>query len=312
MTQILVVGAGSSGARHARHLADAGADVAVMDPDAARAASVECAKSVPYSLDDLGGYDGIVIASPTSSHRAQTEAALESDAKILVEKPIALLDEPVDAIVACSERVMVGYNLRFHDPLVRFIEEVEAGAAGPIHAVRVWFGSWLPDWRPTVDYRTTYSARADLGGGVLLDAIHELDVLVWLLGDGDFAVAGSFVGRVGPLELDTEDTVKAVLVHRTGVTAEVSLDYLSRRYRRGVEVVGERATARLDWARAVREIEDGDSVRTEDASTPVAQSYQREAEHFLAFVRGERAPVVDARAGAQSLELARRIRAAHR
>ena len=64
------------------------------------------------------------------------------------------------------------------------VSSTSSTAAGSVgsSSVRLWFGSWLPDWRPAVDYRPTYSARAELGGGVLLDAIHELDMLVWLLG----------------------------------------------------------------------------------------------------------------------------------
>src|SRR5207249_3470503 len=156
---------------------------------------------------------------------------------------------------------------------------------GAVSSIRVWFGSWLPDWRPAVDYRQSYSARAELGGGVLLDAIHELDLLVWLMGDADFAVAGSIVARVGPLDIDVEDTVRALLRHSTGVVADVSLDYLSRRYRRGVEVIGDRATVRLDWARSVIEIEDRAQVDVEPVATSVDRSYELEAAHFLAFVR---------------------------
>src|SRR5947209_4960132 len=82
----------------------------------------------------------------------------------------------------------------------RTVALVHAGKAGRVSAVRLWFGSWLPDWRPNVDYRTTYSARANLGGGVLLDAIHELDLCLWLLGGEPVDVIGAVVGRFGPLE----------------------------------------------------------------------------------------------------------------
>jgi predicted dehydrogenase len=204
---------------------------------------------------------------------------------------------------------MVGYNLRLHEPLQRTIDMIHAGRAGPVSAVRLWFGSWLPDWRPSVDYRLTYSARKDLGGGVLLDAIHELDVLVWLLGDGRFDVIGAVVDRLGPLDIDVEDTVKALMRHAGGAAVEVSLDYLSRQYRRGLEVVGEAATIRLDWARQVIEIDDASGVERQVADCPVGESYRIQAERFVSFVRGEVAAPVDGETGAQSLRLAERIRA---
>ena len=309
-TRILVLGAGSIGSRHARNLAAAGGDVTITDPDASRARAVADIRSVPYDLDVLDGYHGIVVASPTVHHRVQAEAALAAGARVLVEKPLALPGDDLGPLLAADDRIMVGYNLRFHEPLARLLQLVVDGRVGQVSSVRVWFAQWLPDWRPAVDYRTTYSAQAALGGGVLLDAIHELDVLVWVMGDGAFDVLGSFVGRVGPLEIDVEDTVKALLRHRSGAAAEVSLDYLSRRYRRGIEIIGSEATARFDWARATVELETAESVDSQAASAPLPRSYELEAEHFLAFVRGDVTAPVNASTGAASLQLAHRIRVA--
>jgi predicted dehydrogenase len=307
---VLVVGAGSAGARHARTLGAAGADVTITDPDAARAAATEFA-TIPFDLARFGGYDGVVIASPTTFHAEQAAAALATGAHVLVEKPLAMTAaEAAPLVAAADQRVMVGYNLRLHEPVAQLAALVHAGRAGKVSSLRLWFGSWLPDWRPTVDYRQTYSARRDLGGGVLLDAIHELDLLVWLCGPGDFALAGALVDRLGPLEIDVEDTVRALFRHDDGIVAEVELDYLSRRYRRGIEVVGDAATLRLDWARGVLEVETADAVDTTPADTDVALSYARQAERFLAYVRSEAEPPVDALEGARSVDLADRIRAA--
>ena len=50
----------------------------------------------------------------------------------------------------------------------------------------VWAGLWggmhLPSWHPEEDYRTMYSALSHLGGGVVNDFIHELDLILWLFG----------------------------------------------------------------------------------------------------------------------------------
>jgi predicted dehydrogenase len=309
---VLVLGAGSAGARHARTLAAAGARVTVTDPDEDRAAATGLAR-VPYDLDRLTGYDAIVVASPSVHHAEQAAAALAAAPYVLVEKPLTTGTDGLDELVAAAgDRVMVGYNLRLHEPVERFVDIVESGRAGEVSAIRLWFGSWLPDWRPAVDYRTSYSARRDLGGGVLLDAIHELDLLVWLCGDGDFAVVGALVERIGPLEIDVEDTVKVVLRHASGTAVDLSLDYLSRRYRRGAEVIGDQATVRLDWARQVIEVEDSGGVDRQSIDTPVTRSYERQAERFMAFVSGDSPAPVGAAEGALSVRLAGAIRHAAR
>ncbi len=277
-------------------------------PGTGRAEAVSAAVALPFTDGAFEGYDGIVVASPTSLHATHAEMATRHCDRVMVEKPLAATAAEADALAdAVGERLMVGYNLRLHAPMERLVALVHDGTVGSLLGVHVWFGSYLPDWRPGTDYRTTYSARADLGGGVLSDAIHELDILLWLLGDG-LEVVGAAIGNTGTLEIDVEDTVKAVLRHTSGATVDLSLDYLSRRYRRGVEVVGERATVRLDWARSVIEREDGDSVVTEEASTPVHVSYEREAQRFLEWITTRAPPPVDGAEGAKSVRLAERLR----
>jgi predicted dehydrogenase len=308
--RVLVIGAGSIGARHAGNLVAAGAEVTSTDPDADRARATAAQRTVPFDLDQLGGYDGIVVASPSRLHLEQAIEAVATGAAVLVEKPLAHHLQGVDRLVQdAGSRLMVGYNLRLHRPVEELVGAVAAGRVGRPVAVRLWFGSWLPDWRPTIDYRTSYSARADLGGGVLDDAIHELDLAVWLCGS-DLRVVAAVVDRLGPLEIDVEDTVRALLVDPTGVPVSIDLDYLSRRYRRGIEVIGTEATIRLDWSRAVLELEAADHLETTAADTPVDESYVREARAFLALVAGTGSAPVDGATGAMSLRLAEEIRAA--
>jgi predicted dehydrogenase len=307
-----VVGAGSIGARHAVNLAALGAAVTVTDADHERAqatATSASAKSTRRGLDEAAKYDGVVIASPTAFHALQASLAASVCAHVLVEKPLGMNLAEVQPLAGLSDRIMVGYNLRFHQPLQHLVEAVSRGDIGKPFSAHLWFGSWLPDWRPTVDYRQTYSARRELGGGVLLDAIHELDLLLWLF-DSRLEVVGAFVGRIGPLEIDTEDAVQALLRHADGALISLDLDYLSRRYRRGVEVRGEAATIRYDWARSVLERESQEAHQSEDVTVPIAVAYEHEARCFLNWILGTDQPPVDGSSGRASVALAEAIRTA--
>src|SRR5688500_3480537 len=82
---VLVIGAGSIGSRHARNLSALGAKVQVTDVDAARAAAVPGAVTRSFDLDDLGRPDAIVIASPTRFHTAHLRTAIATGARVLVE-----------------------------------------------------------------------------------------------------------------------------------------------------------------------------------------------------------------------------------
>ena len=104
MTQrILVLGAGSIGSRHARELSAAGADVDVADPDPSRSAGVGVGRPVPFDLDRLDGYDGIVVASPTTFHAEQALAALATGASVLVEKPLTTGSVGLDDLVSAGK-----------------------------------------------------------------------------------------------------------------------------------------------------------------------------------------------------------------
>ncbi len=69
-----------------------------------------------------------------------------------------------------------------HPGLQKIEEWINQDKLGKIYSVQVDLGEYLPDWHPWEDYRQSYAARADQGGGVVLTLIHELDYLHWLFG----------------------------------------------------------------------------------------------------------------------------------
>lgn len=307
MTDVLVVGAGSAGRRHARLLHERGFPVYLTDP-APPADVVDGVRVVDYRDNVVGEFPVVVIASPNSVHEVQARQALDAGARVLVEKPMALRTSGARRLAdGRADRVMVAYNLRTHPPVERFMELVLGGAAGHILTTALWFGSYLPGWRPGVDYRQTYSARADLGGGVLLDAIHELDLAVWLLGRR-IDIRGAMLRKVSGLEIDVEDVVVAVGEVEGGATLSLSLDYLSQSYRRGLEVVGSNATVRLDWATSTISVADAGGTHVEPVVTPVVASYERQADRFATWIRDGVPPPVDGDEGVASVALADAIK----
>ena len=104
----------------------------------------------------------------------------------MIEKPLADRLEGTDALATEARdqhrKVQIAYNLRFHPGLLKLRDLIQTGELGRVFWVRAEAGQYLPDWRPSQDYRQSYTARRDLGGGILLDGSHEIDYLMWLLG----------------------------------------------------------------------------------------------------------------------------------
>lgn len=114
--------------------------------------------------------------------------------------------------------------MRFH-PLLQKISSMLKEEDAPI-SVQIKCGSYLPSWRPGTDYRQSYSASKDKGGGVLLDLSHEIDYMQWLFGKVDTIV--SLQLKVSNLEIDSDDLVSATGKTDKGIVFGVSLDYISK------------------------------------------------------------------------------------
>lgn len=193
--------------------------------------------------------DVVFVCTPPVHHVDQVLQALRGGAHVFVEKPLSHGLEGIEELASEAGRrgrtVQVGYNLRFHPGLRKLKELVEAGTLGRALWARVEAGQYLPDWRPWQDYRQSYTARRDLGGGILLDGSHELDSITWLLGKPLEVMC--MAGKVSALEVDVEDCAGVLLRFAGGAQADIHLDFVQRAYSRSCKLVGERGTALWDF-----------------------------------------------------------------
>ena len=128
-----------------------------------------------------------VIANPTGLHIDAALACTNAGCDLLIEKPISHSLEGVDeleaAATALGTKILVGFQFRFHPALMRIRDLLRSGAMGaPLHARVIW-AEHLPSWHPWEDWRKSYAARAELGGGVHHTICHPFDYLRMIFGD---------------------------------------------------------------------------------------------------------------------------------
>jgi len=240
MTKALIIGYGSIGRRHARILGELGCNVAVVSRRALD--NVTHFAGVAAAIADFRP-DYVVVANETSAHTdavAQVAAA-GFRGKLLIEKPLGGPISPQDFSL-CA----VAYNLRFHPALVELATTL---AGQTILAMQIYCGQYLPDWRPGNDYRTCYSADAGRGGGVLRDLSHELDYLLWL--GGAWHRAAAIGGRLGGLEISSDDCWALLLELERCRCATVQINYLDRPGRRQIIVNTSAHTFVVDFSQAL-------------------------------------------------------------
>jgi len=243
----LIFGLGSIGKRHARHLLRCGHEVYGVDP------YVEDASDFPVHRVAESGWQWnphmVWICSPTHLHAEQAVEALKRGVHVFIEKPVAhqiMAAHGVrDAWEAMPKKslVWVGCNMRFHPAVKRLKQVIEEERIGRPLIYRIHFSHYLPNMRPGIDYRRTYAARADMGGGIILDDIHDIDLALWLGGPVKRFVG--FAGHSGFLEMDAEDVAHISLCHENGAFSDVHMDFLRRDKSRGIQVIGEKGT--LEW-----------------------------------------------------------------
>lgn len=306
---VLVVGCGSIGSRHARNLRSIGVDdVTVFDTDhrKAEALSEELDVAEAASMEEAwdAGPDVTVVCVPNRYHVPVALEAAERDCHLFIEKPLSDSMDGVDELLEATERrdlrSMVGCNLRFHPAIRKMNELVSDGTVGRVIGARMEFGSYLPSWHPDEDYRESYSARADLGGGVILDHIHEIDYARWLL--GEIAAVSAFTGHTSHLDIETEDTASVLVRFDSGAIGQLHLDYVQREYSRSCKIIGDDGTVHWEWDENVvtLRLPDGECHSHEvDDGWELNDTYVDEMEHFLDCVshgNETRCPVEEGRA----------------
>ena len=245
---ILVLGCGSIGRRHISNLKSLGRTVVAYDTAADRRRwarenlKIETVDSVEAGLARRPA--AVFVCTPPSSHAGPGLLALRAGVPMFVEKPLASGLADGKKLAATGKiPAAVGYQLRFH-PALRWIKErLEKNSWGKLLFLRAEFGQYLPDWRPWQNYRRSYTARKALGGGILLDASHELDLVRWLAGEARsvFCLAKRLA-----LPVDVEDTAALLMEMRSGAIAEVHLDMVQRGFRRGLLISCTRATVTFE------------------------------------------------------------------
>ncbi|MDP3703825.1 MAG: UDP-2,4-diacetamido-2,4,6-trideoxy-beta-L-altropyranose hydrolase [Candidatus Omnitrophota bacterium] len=311
----VIVGFGSIGKRHGANLQGSGVrDIAVCDPDPEKRREAEARfgmRAVERLEEALQDHpDAVFVTSPPSSHIPIALEAARAGCHLFIEKPLSHSFEGIDDLkkeVAARRLVaMVGCNTRFHPNLLFMKGFLEEGRLGTIYAAHAEVGSFLPGWRPGTDYRLNYGARKALGGGVLLDAIHELDYLRWLV--GEIIDVQCVAGKVSSLEIDTEDLALVLLRFTNGALGSLHLDYLQHPYCRGAKIIGEHGILSWDMNQQTVRFYDNRAGSWQDAHRVPSgfepnQMYIEEARAFLSAVESRTPPFSGLDDAARVLEL---------
>jgi len=270
--------------------------------------------------------DVVCICTPSGSHREPAVQAARAGKHVVVEKPLEITLPRCDAIIeACDSagtRLCTIFPSRFTAANLRLKEAIETGRFG-----RLTLGDTYVKWWRTQQYYDSGGWRGtwqlDGGGALMNQAIHNVDLLYWLMGDVESITA--FGATLAHVRIEVEDTAVAALRFKNGALGviEATTSVYPGLVKR-TEIHGDRGSARVEqdditlWEFQEKVFSDnevyaamaGQSGFKAGASDPRGITHIGHRDQlidFLAAIDENRPPQVDGRDGRKSVEIIRAI-----
>lgn len=277
------------------------------------------------SLDDLLAdpqIQVITICTPSGAHLEPALAAIKAGKHVLIEKPLEITLERCDRVIEAAEKagVKLGCILpsRFSEANLALKSAIVSGRFG-----KLTLGDTYVKWWRTQQYydgggwRGTWAL--DGGGAYMNQAIHNVDLLLWFM--GDVAQVCGLTSTLAHDRIEVEDVGTAIVKFKSGAlgTLEATTSAWPGLLKK-TEIHGTQGSAIVEqddilmWEFADAQPDDA-SIRehfarktgnTGGAADPKAISFrghQLQFENFLTAIKTDGAPAVDGREGRKSVEL---------
>ena len=273
--------------------------------------------AVVHSLEEAidSGIEAAIIATPSVYHIQQAIELMERGIHVLIEKPLSHSLNNINELLKVRKKSkvvgLVGYCLRYNLGALKFNELLNNNKIGQILHVQIDCGSYLPDWRKGQDYRQSVSAKAELGGGVLLELSHELDYIQWFFGNMKSVFAN--IQNSGTLDIDVEDSADIIFEAEQGYSVSAHLDFNSRNTRR--KCIARCSNGDLIWDAINNEV----IWRPADGPEDVKKFqndrdyiYKEQLKHFFNCIEKEKQPSVSIHDGVAVLRMIESAKQSHK
>lgn len=327
-----IIGCGMIARFHVRALAEvSGARVAALvgrSPDAPRKLADEMSLTDVTIHTDVAdalknkNVNAVIICTPSGDHLEPALAAAAAGKHVVVEKPLEITPQRCDQIIAACDAAGVKlctiFPSRFSDANLALKSAVQAGRFG-----KLTLGETTCKWWRTQEYydsgrwRGTWSL--DGGGALMNQAVHNVDLLLWLM--GPVAQVTGFTATLAHERIEVEDTAVASIRFVNGALGVIiATTSVHPGFPKTIAIHGDRGSAVIEqddlitWTFASPLSED-DEIRRRfaqkvgasgGAADPKAISHEghaRQLRDFVQAIQENRAPAVDGREGRKAVEL---------
>ncbi len=180
-----------------------------------------------------------VISTPTSCHKEPLFLALKVGSAVIVEKPwaedLTNFEFFRSGMLEKQLPFLISFQRRYHPLISKTNELLKSGKIGKPMVASFTVFSDVTSWHGYEDWRTLYAVRKDLGGGVLLTEIHEIDLAYWFFGLPMAVYCTG--GNRGAERIEVEDTVQMTLIY-DNFSVQITLCFVQRKRMRNFHIAG--------------------------------------------------------------------------
>jgi len=307
--KIAIIGLGSIGSRHLSNIScvlterNISYTIDLIRSGRSKSIDKELNKLINntyYSYEEVpDDYDVIFITNPTYLHYETIKKYVSKAKHLFIEKPVFdNANISIEDLELKSEGIYyVACPLRYTNVIQYIKDEVDLSK---VYCARVICSSYLPEWRPNVDYRDIYSAHTKQGGGVSIDLIHEWDYICYLFGQP--CEIYNLRGKFSNLEIDSDD-LSVYIARYEKMIVEVHLDYFGRSTIREIELFTNGDTIVADIVNSeIRYLKSGKIISFEESRDDF---HRKEIAYFFDIIEGRRRNHNDIRAAMKTLKIAK-------
>lgn len=312
--KVMMVGLGSIGKRHVKIIKSLYPDTdiyAYRSEKKEENTNKENIKFI-YDINKAFSYkpDIAFITNPTSLHIDLALLAAENGCNLFIEKPLSNRLDNIEKLINLVKKkeliTLMGCNMRFNSVILHIKQCIDEKLFGDVLSFNINCGSYLPEWRPWQDYTKSYSASKDLGGGVVLDLIHEIDYAKWIF--GDFIKMRSIVDKISDLSIETEDYADIIVKTSRGIVGTIHLDYYRKISRREIEVVFKNGILIGDLINNTLSLISKEKNQVLNFNFDRNFMYEEQIKYFFECIRGQKKTFNDIEEGYNVLKLALKIK----
>lgn len=313
----LIVGCGSIGQRHIKNLNKLGIKSII-----ALRTRKGFHQNLPSDLDiiELKNWTAVfkekpdiaIISNPSSFHLETAKKLIPYVKGILIEKPLSNSLDGVDELIRLVNKkksvLFMGHNLMFHPIILNIKKFIDSNDLGKIINIQCQVGHWLPDWHPYEDYKMSYFAKEELGGGVALTLIHEIHLAIELAGKAEEICGMKSSSTLLDIDKNIDVISNIMIKHNSGCVSQIHMDYIQKPAHRSGLITFEKGWISYDFneKKVVAQTPNNNHpfVIWSDKKYDINEMYIKELKYFIDYVEEGRVKhSYDIEGGVESLKV---------